>query len=81
MEQKNNILKLKSFDQFTNLNLLKMKSTFFIGENNLNEINNNYKSLNERKNTNIEDYEMKINRRILIVDDEPYNILGLTIIL
>jgi len=58
-----------------------MKSTFFIGENDLNEINNNYKSLNERKNTNIEDYEMKINRRILIVDDEPYNILGLTIIL
>ena len=81
MEQKNNNLKLKSFDQFTNLNLLKMKSTFFIGENDLNEINNNYKSLNERKNTNIEDYEMKINRRILIVDDEPYNILGLTIIL
>ena len=58
-----------------------MKSTFFIGENNLNEINNNFKSLNDRKNTNIEDYEMKINRRILIVDDEPYNILGLTIIL
>jgi len=58
-----------------------MKSTFFIGENDFNEINNNYKSLNERKNTNIEDYEMKINRRILIVDDEPYNILGLTIIL
>jgi hypothetical protein len=58
-----------------------MKSTFFIGENDFYEINNNYKSLNERKNTNIEDYEMKINRRILIVDDEPYNILGLTIIL
>lgn len=81
MEQKNNNLKLNSFDQFTNLNLLKMKSTFFIGENNLNEINNNFKSLNDRKNTNIDDYEMKINRRILIVDDEPYNILGLTIIL
>jgi len=58
-----------------------MKSTFFIGENDLNEINNNYKSQKEIKNKNIEDYEMKINRRILIVDDEPYNILGLTIIL
>jgi hypothetical protein len=58
-----------------------MKSSFFIGENDINEINNNYKSLNQRKLTNIEDHEMKVNRRILIVDDEPYNILGLTIIL
>jgi hypothetical protein len=26
-------------------------------------------------------YQMSKNRRILIVDDEPYNILGLTIVL
>ena len=48
-----NIHKANSFDQFANLNLLKMKSIFFIEENEKNDISNNCKSLNQIKYSDV----------------------------
>lgn len=54
-----------------------MKSIFFIEENDIIEINNNYRSFDKLKCSHNDDHLMKVRRRILLVDDEPYNLLGL----
>ena len=61
--------------------MIKKKSEIDAGLKSFKTFNNKVMSSDKLEETNIDLALMKENRRILLVDDEPYNIMGMKIVL